>query len=113
AARAAIEIVRGSDGEVRRATLARHARQLRALVPRVGGAPASAIAPIAIGDDRSAMRCTERLLAEGIFVQGIRPPTVPVGTARLRVGLSSAHSIQDIETASELLNRVLGAEDLP
>jgi 8-amino-7-oxononanoate synthase len=112
-ARAAIEIVRGSDGEARRATLARHARRLRALVRRVGGAPASAIAPIAIGDDRVAMRCTERLLAEGIFVQGIRPPTVPVGTARLRVGLSSAQSSQHIEIASELLNRVLGAEGLP
>jgi 7-keto-8-aminopelargonate synthetase-like enzyme len=37
------------------------------------------------------MRCTDRLLAAGLFVQGIRPPTVPPGTARLRVGLSAVH----------------------
>jgi 8-amino-7-oxononanoate synthase len=112
AAQAAIEIVRGADGEHRRARLARHARRLRALVRGIGGAPASAIAPLVLGDDRAAMRCTERLFAEGIFIQGIRPPTVPPGTARLRVGLSSMHTDQHMETAAESLNRVLGTEGL-
>ncbi|HEX8106226.1 MAG TPA: 8-amino-7-oxononanoate synthase [Kofleriaceae bacterium] len=112
AAQTAIEIVRGVDGEHRRARLARHARRLRALVPGIAGASASAIAPLVIGEDRAAMRCTDRLLAEGIFVQGIRPPTVPPGTARLRVGLSAAHSEQHIETAVESLNRLLAAEGL-
>jgi 8-amino-7-oxononanoate synthase len=112
AAQAAIEVVRGSDGEHRRARLARHARRLRALVRGVGGAPASAIAPLVLGEDRTAMRCTERLFAEGIFIQGIRPPTVAPGTARLRIGLSSAHSDQHMEIASASLNRLLGAEGL-
>jgi 7-keto-8-aminopelargonate synthetase-like enzyme len=66
-----------------------------------------------IGDDCAAMRCTERLLAEGIFIQGIRPPTVPPGTARLRVGLSAAHSEQHIEIAGESMLRALAAEGLP
>jgi 8-amino-7-oxononanoate synthase len=112
AAMAAIEIVRGVDGEHRRARLARHARRLRALVRNVAGAPASAIAPIVIGDDRAAMRCTERLLADGIFVQGIRPPTVPPGTARLRIGLSAEHSEQHIKIAAESVLRALAAEGM-
>src|SRR5262249_45350109 len=112
AATAVIEIIRGVDGEHRRARLARHARRLRSLVRNVAGAPVSAIAPIVVGDDLAAMRCTERLLTDGVFVQGIRLPTVPPGTARLRVGLSSAHSEQHIEIASESMFRALTAEGL-
>jgi 7-keto-8-aminopelargonate synthetase-like enzyme len=112
AAQTAIEIVRGADGEHRRARLTRHARRLRSLVAGVGGAPASAIAPIVVGEDRVAMRCTERLFVDGIFIQGIRPPTVPPGTARLRVGLSSALTEQHIEIVVQSLNRMLDAEGL-
>jgi 8-amino-7-oxononanoate synthase len=36
------------------------------------------------------------LLESGVFVQGIRPPTVPEGTARLRIALSAAHSEDDV-----------------
>jgi 8-amino-7-oxononanoate synthase len=97
ASRAAIELVRGTEGEDRRRTLAQHARHLRELVRRAGGEPTSAIAPILIGGDREVMACTEALLAHGLYVQGIRPPTVPVGTARLRVGLSAAHSLAQLE----------------
>jgi 7-keto-8-aminopelargonate synthetase-like enzyme len=43
------------------------------------------------------MACTDRLLGGGLFVQGIRPPTVPVGTARLRVGLSAAHTTPQVD----------------
>jgi 8-amino-7-oxononanoate synthase len=113
AAQAAIEIVRGVEGEQRRSRLAGHARRLRTLVPGIAGAAGSAIAPLVIGDDRGAMRCTDRLLTEGLFVQGIRPPTVPVGTARLRIGLSAGHAEQHIEMISESLNRALVAEGLP
>ena len=97
ASRAAIAIVRATEGDHRRGVLAAHARRVRRDVPGAGGAVSSAIVPIPIGDDREAMACTERLLGDGVFVQGIRPPTVPVGTARLRVGLSAAHSTQHID----------------
>jgi 7-keto-8-aminopelargonate synthetase-like enzyme len=50
------------------------------------------VAPIVIGDDRAAMQCAERLLGDGVFVQGIRPPTVPAGTARLRTNSRSPHA---------------------
>lgn len=107
ASRAAIEIVRGADGEQRRRTLASHARRFRELVRRAGGAASSAIAPIVIGGDREAMGCSDALLARGHYVQGIRPPTVPPGTARLRVGMSAAHTAQQLEVLAETLNDVM------
>ncbi|MBA3451568.1 MAG: 8-amino-7-oxononanoate synthase [Deltaproteobacteria bacterium] len=101
---AAIEIVRGSEGLDRRRTLASHARRFRELVPRAGGARESAIAPIRIGDDREVMRLTAQLLEARVFVQGIRPPTVPEGTARLRVSFATGHTVQQIDNAAVLLN---------
>lgn len=97
ASRAAIELVRGAEGEDRRRTLAHHARHLRERVPHAGGAATSAIAPIVVGGDREVMACTDALLARGLYVQGIRPPTVPEGTARLRVGLSAAHTLEQVQ----------------
>jgi 8-amino-7-oxononanoate synthase len=107
ATRAALEVVRGAEGDQRRGALATHARRLRALVRRVGGAPSSPIAPIVIGADRDAMACTDQLLASRLFVQGIRPPTVPEGTARLRVGLSAGHTTQHVEALAAALERAL------
>ena len=100
---AAIEIVRGSEGDDRRRALAGHARALRERVPAAGGAAGSQIAPILIGDDRLAMEQTTALLEGGVFVQGIRPPTVPVGTARLRVSLNAGHTTAQLEPAFTLL----------
>jgi 8-amino-7-oxononanoate synthase len=107
ASRAAIEVVRGADGEHRRRTLADHARRFREQVPAAGGAAASAIAPIIIGGDREVMACTDALLSHGLFVQGIRPPTVPPGTARLRVGLSAGHTAQHLETLASSLDNAM------
>ncbi|MBL9015352.1 MAG: 8-amino-7-oxononanoate synthase [Myxococcales bacterium] len=107
ATRAAIEIVRGSEGDDRRRTLARNARLLRELVPGAGGAPESAIAPIVVGEDRATMALSERLLAERVLVQGIRPPTVPPGTSRLRLGLAAGHTIQQLERAGRLVRDAL------
>lgn len=104
---AAIEIVRGAEGLDRRRMLASHARRLRSLLPSLGGAAESAIAPLMIGDDRHVMQLTARLLEKGVFAQGIRPPTVPVGTARLRVSLSTGLSAQQIEIAAETIDRTV------
>jgi 8-amino-7-oxononanoate synthase len=110
---ASLEIVRGAEGDARRQTLASHARRLRAAVPAAGGASAGPIAPILVGDDRKAMALTSRLLERRVFVQGIRPPTVPPGTARLRIGLTAAMAEPDLEEAiAALVNamRYEGAE---
>ena len=56
----------------------------------------SAIVPIIVGEPMRAMALSARLEDEGFLVGAIRPPTVPVGTARLRVALSAAHPDSDI-----------------
>ena len=97
AVEAALTIVRGTEGDERRTALADRARALRARV-HAGGAGDSAIAPILVGDDRRVMQQTARMLEQRVFVQGIRPPTVPEGTARLRISLSAGHTCEDVES---------------
>ena len=106
AALAALEIVRGTEGQERRRTLASHARRFRELVPSAGGARESAIAPILVGDDHAVARWTTHLLEQRLYVQGIRPPTVPAGTARLRVSVSSGHEVTHLERAAAALANV-------
>ncbi len=101
---AAIEIARSSEGDQRRATLARSARRLRELAPCAGGAADSAIVPVPVGDDRSALELSGRLLARGAFVPAIRPPTVPERTSRLRLSLTAGHSAEHVEAGASLLD---------
>jgi 8-amino-7-oxononanoate synthase len=55
------------------------------------------IQPIVIGSNEAALDLAGRLESEGIWVPAIRPPTVPAGTARLRVSLSAAHDEADVD----------------
>lgn len=57
----------------------------------------SPIQPVMIGDDGCAMRWSRHLADQGFWVSAIRPPTVPEGSARLRVTLSAAHSSAQVE----------------
>lgn len=57
----------------------------------------TAIQPLLIGDNQEAMRLSDGLRERGIWVVAIRTPTVPQGTARLRITLSAAHSEADVE----------------
>jgi len=61
------------------------------------GTNRSPILPLFVGDDERAVRLSAELLARGIFVPAIRPPTVPPGTARLRVVPMATHSADDVE----------------
>ena len=91
----AIEIARGAEGDERRRSLRELARWLRGRVAGTRGEPDSAIVPIVVGDDREVMAITARMLERGVFVQGIRPPTVPEGTARLRIALNASLTMHD------------------
>ena len=51
----------------------------------------------------AALKAADRLLQRGVLVPAIRPPTVPVGTSRLRVSLSAAHCQADVERLVEAL----------
>ena len=70
---------------------------------------ATPIQPLIVGDNRAVVALSEALLQQGIWVPAIRPPTVPAGTARLRISLSAAHGIEDIDrllhTLHSLANR--------
>ncbi|MDO9624259.1 MAG: 8-amino-7-oxononanoate synthase [Pseudomonas sp.] len=64
---------------------------------------ATPIQPILIGDSARAMRLSQLLRERGLLVTAIRPPTVPAGSARLRVTLSAAHSSAQVELLLEAL----------
>jgi 8-amino-7-oxononanoate synthase len=57
----------------------------------------TSIQPLVVGGNLEALALSEYLQAQGILVPAIRPPTVPVGTARLRISLSAAHSLDDVK----------------
>lgn len=57
----------------------------------------TAIQPLVIGSNADAMRVMAALDAQGVWVPAIRPPTVPEGTARLRISLSAAHTVEQVD----------------
>jgi 8-amino-7-oxononanoate synthase len=64
------------------------------------------IQPIVVGDAERAVQMSEALKAQGIMVSAIRPPTVPAGTARLRITLSAAHSEQQVDRLLAALENI-------
>ncbi len=66
----------------------------------------TAIQPVIVGDTRAAVDMSEQLLARGIMITAIRPPTVPEGTARLRITLSAAHERAHIDKLVSALNEI-------
>ncbi len=65
------------------------------------------IQPLLLGDPDAAMQASRRLLERGFFVAGIRPPTVPAGSSRLRITLSAAHRDTDVDALAAALADVL------
>ncbi len=63
----------------------------------------TAIQPIIIGDNHEALRIAAALYEQGLWVPAIRPPTVPAGTARLRVSLSAAHTVEQVDRLIDAL----------
>ncbi len=61
------------------------------------------IQPVLIGDSARALRLSALLRERGILVGAIRPPTVPAGSARLRITLSAAHSEAQLERLLQAL----------
>ncbi len=62
------------------------------------------IQPVIIGGNNEAMAAAAALDARGIWVPAIRPPTVPRGTARLRITLSAAHTVADVDQLVDAMN---------
>ena len=66
----------------------------------------TAIQPMLIGNNQQALKLSESLRERGIWVAAIRPPTVPQGTARLRITLSAAHRAADVTRLIEALHEL-------
>lgn len=66
----------------------------------------TAIQPLLVGDNHAALALSEGLRERGIWVAAIRPPTVPQGTARLRITLSAAHNAKDVAQLIEALHEL-------
>ena len=96
AAIAAIDVIDSGEGDRLRA-------RLRANIDRVRPGHPSPIIPMIVGAEDQAMAASEALAAEGILVPAIRPPTVPMGTSRLRITVSAAHTHDDLKRLTEAL----------
>jgi len=104
AAMAALELLRAEPRRVEK--LQRNAEALRDALTGEG-LPAlpghSQILPVVIGDAADAMAASERALNQGIFAQAVRPPTVPVGTSRLRLTVMASHTKSELRDAAKTL----------
>jgi 8-amino-7-oxononanoate synthase len=88
------------DGHARRARLARTIARFRAgaaALPWTLLPSTTPIQPLVLGEAAAAVALSQALWNRGIFVPAIRPPTVPQGTARLRVSFSAAHTDEDVD----------------
>lgn len=104
-----IDIIGGDEGASRRAHLHTLIAQMQrdlTLQRWERIASNTAIQPIVIGSNAEALRIGAALYGQGLWVPAIRPPTVPAGTARLRVTLSAAHTIEEVAQLTAALNQL-------
>jgi 8-amino-7-oxononanoate synthase len=109
----ALERVAGPEGDERRERLWSNVRHLARALELQESDPPSPIFPVLVGDNDRAVSLASRLLALGWHVQAIRPPTVPAGTARLRLTVTAAHEPAALDAFAEDLRRVLEQAELP
>jgi 8-amino-7-oxononanoate synthase len=104
---AALRVIRSEEGEERRQALRHRISRFRHGAEQLDmqlTASNSAIQPLIVGENSRALRLAERAREAGCWLTAIRPPTVPAGTARLRVTLTAAHQNDDIDTLLEVLH---------
>lgn len=105
ALKASLDVICAGDGL--RAKLADNIHRFRqgaADLPVTLGESHTAIQPLIIGENERALAVANRLREQGMWVTAIRPPTVPQGTARLRLTLTAAHDGQQIDRLLEALH---------
>jgi glycine C-acetyltransferase/8-amino-7-oxononanoate synthase len=101
AARAALGVLEAEPERVER--LAGNARALREALAAEGliaGASTTQIVPVMVGEAEPTMDLCERALERGVFAQGIRPPTVPEGSSRLRFTVMATHEPEELRQAA-------------
>jgi glycine C-acetyltransferase/8-amino-7-oxononanoate synthase len=108
AAMAALELLQEQPGRVDK--LHRNAEAMRDALSAEGldtGFSETQILPVVVGSPRVAMEACERALAQGVFCQAIRPPTVPDGSSRLRVTVMASHTRSELRWAAGVLGRAV------
>jgi 8-amino-7-oxononanoate synthase len=106
---AALKLVRSPEGKALRQKLGSNADRFRALLAEAGfNLPEgrTQIIPVLTGQADATMRFSGMLLEEGIFAQGIRPPTVPAGACRLRFTVMATHTPEELEWAAGRVSNV-------
>ena len=104
---AAIDLVKREPE--RRQALRSNCEQLKTGLTELGyslGNSHSQILPLMIGDATQCMQLSEAVLQRGVFAQGIRPPTVPPGTSRLRITVMATHRLEHIEQVFKVFTEV-------
>ncbi len=103
----ALHMIAGTQGATLRNKLSSNIEYMASYLTALGiyASTDSPIFPIMIGDNHSTMDLSKKLLSHGVFLQGIRPPTVPVGTARLRCTITADHTQQDIRQLIAVLKQ--------
>jgi 8-amino-7-oxononanoate synthase len=102
---AALEVAQRDDW--RRERVLAHARRVHGVLG-LPGTSVSPIVPVILGDEARALAASRELEARGFLVTAIRPPTVPAGTARLRVTLSATHEESQVDSLIAALAEVRG-----
>jgi len=101
---AALDLLASAPRRVER--LAANADVMRSALRAQGldpGHSSTQIIPVAVGDAARTMELSERILERGIFAQGIRPPTVPEGSSRLRLTVMATHRPAELERAARMI----------
>jgi 8-amino-7-oxononanoate synthase len=100
---AALELIQEQPQRVQR--LQANARVLRRALAAEGFPVVDSdmhIVPLIVGDERAAMRMCQEAIAQGAFAQAIRPPTVPLGTSRLRLTAMASHTATELQMAASV-----------
>lgn len=100
---AAVKLVQTPEGDRLREQLSTNTRFFRGSLTEAGFKipdGTTQIVPVLIGSADTTMQFSDALLKEDIFAQGIRPPTVPIGTSRLRFTIMATHTLPDLSDAA-------------
>jgi 8-amino-7-oxononanoate synthase len=103
-----LALIAGEEGETRRRHLDALIARTRTILQGTRWRPVdspTAVQPLIIGSNEDALAVAARLDTQGLWVPAIRPPTVPLGTSRLRISLSAAHRFDDLDRLHAALVR--------
>jgi 7-keto-8-aminopelargonate synthetase-like enzyme len=116
AAIAALDLLESHPHRVERLQAAAHALRDELAAEGFAAGGATQIVPLRVGEAEPTMALCERLLEHGIFAQGIRPPTVPDGSSRLRLTVMATHRAGELRHAARVIAscaRDLGVSAVP